>query len=139
MRTRTESRTELFGTGYRVAVERVAANVRALREGRGWTQEEAAFQCKDLDPTVFRVVEAARTNITIATLVRLAEGFGVDVQRLLDPAPPLEKRGRGRPKKASRTASSAASTLTEAETVGADDASPREAAPKVESGQDPTS
>lgn len=100
MKQRPESRAPLFGEGYRAVVERVAANVRKLREARGWTQEEAAFQCKELDPTVFRVVEAARTNITVATLARLAEGFGVDVRDLFDPAPPFVKRKRGRPKKA---------------------------------------
>ncbi|MFO0601687.1 MAG: helix-turn-helix transcriptional regulator [Polyangiales bacterium] len=100
MRKRVETRAELFGEGYRAAVERVAANVRELRTTRGWTQEEAAFQCKQLDPTLFRVVEAARSNLTVATLVRLAEGFGVEVQALFAPAPPFKKRGRGRPKKA---------------------------------------
>ncbi len=87
--------------GYQSVVDRVAANVRRLREVKGWTQEEAAHQCSGLHATLYRTVEAGRTNVTAATLARLSEGFGVDVVELFVPAPPLEKRKRGRPPKKS--------------------------------------
>jgi transcriptional regulator with XRE-family HTH domain len=85
--------------GYQSVVDRVAANVRRLREVKGWTQEEAAHQCSGLHATLYRTVEAGRTNVTAATLARLSEGFGVDVVELFVPAPPLVKRRRGRPPK----------------------------------------
>lgn len=100
MKQRAPDRARLFETeGYRAVVERVAANVRRLREARGWTQEEAAHRCAELDATLYRVIEAARTNITAATVSRLCEGFEVDVVELFVPAAPLAKRRRGRPPK----------------------------------------
>lgn len=102
MKQRAASRAELFGDTYRAVVERIAANVRRLRDLRGWTQEEAAHQCNDLDLTLWRMVESGRTNITAATLARLVDGFAVDVGELFAPAPPLEKRRPGRPRKVER-------------------------------------
>lgn len=103
MKQRPEKRVKHFGNAYRVVVERVAANVRRLREAQGWTQEEAAHQCGELDATLYRVVEAARSNVTASTVARLCEGFGVDVSELYAPAPPLVKRKRGRPPKRAQT------------------------------------
>lgn len=79
-------------------VERIAANLRRLRDARGWTQDEAVQYCGDLDLTLYRSVESGRSNITAATLSRLCQGFAVDVAEFFVPAPPLEKRPRGRPK-----------------------------------------
>jgi transcriptional regulator with XRE-family HTH domain len=99
VKERAPSRAELFETeGYRVVVERIAANVRRLRDDRGWTQEHAADACDGLDTTVYRAIEAGRSNVTANTLSRLCEGFAVDVAELFAPAPPLVKRPRGRPK-----------------------------------------
>ncbi len=98
VKKRAESRVQLFGPTYRAVVERVASNVRRLRAERGWTQEECAFQCGDLDVTLLRMVESGRTNITAATVARLVDGFGVDVRDLYEPAPPLVRK-RGRPPK----------------------------------------
>lgn len=98
MKQRAPARVQLVKTpGYQSVVERVAANVRRLREARGWTQEEAAHQCAGLHATLYRTVEAGRTNVTASTIARLCDGFGVDVMELFLPAPPLEKRKRGRP------------------------------------------
>lgn len=87
--------------GYEEIVERVAVNVRRLREARGWTQEDAAHRCAGLHVTLYRTVETGRTNITAATLARLCAGFEVDVKELFEPAPPLVRRKRGRPPKSS--------------------------------------
>lgn len=99
MKQRAEGRVPLFGPTYRVVVERVASNVRRLRRERGWTQEEAAHRCGDLDLTLLRMVESARTNITAVTVARICDGFGVDVSELYAPAPPLPKPTKGRPRK----------------------------------------
>lgn len=98
VKQRSKSRVQLFGATYRAVVERVASNVRRLRDARGWTQEECAFQCGDLDVTLLRMIESGRTNVTAATVARLVDGFGIDVRDLYEPAPPLVRK-RGRPPK----------------------------------------
>lgn len=101
MNRRPTDRVQLQKTpGYEEIVERVAANVRRLRETRGWTQEDAAHRCAGLHVTLYRMVEGGRANITATTLARLCAGFEVDVKELFVPAPPLVRRKRGRPSKA---------------------------------------
>ena len=68
MKERAPARVKLFGPTYEAMVARVGANVRRLREARGWTQEECAYRCNDLGPALLRTIEAGRTNITAATL-----------------------------------------------------------------------
>ncbi len=99
--TRAESRRPFFESPtYRQVLERLAANVRRLRAARGWTQEECAARCGDLDLTVLRAIEAARTNVTAATVSRLCEGFGVDVAEFYDARAAFVRRGPGRPRRA---------------------------------------
>ncbi len=98
MKERAQARVKLFGPTYDALVARVGTNVRRLREARGWTQEECAYQCKDLGPALLRTIEAGRTNITAATLARLCDGLQVDVAQLFAPADPPLKRKPGRPK-----------------------------------------
>lgn len=105
MRQRTPKRAALFETEIYVGiVGRVGANVRRLREARGWTQEELAALAKDMGPAMLRQIEAGRTNITAATLARLCEALEVDAAELLVPSAPLAPRGPGRP---ARTVASA--------------------------------
>lgn len=77
----------------------IAANVRRLREAKGWTQDEAAHQCLKMSELVYASIERAEANFTAVTLARLAIGFGVDVRALLDPAPAPPPRKPGRPRK----------------------------------------
>ncbi|HYD51671.1 MAG TPA: helix-turn-helix transcriptional regulator [Gemmatimonadaceae bacterium] len=49
--------------------------LRELRESRGWTLERAA-EATNLDLKHFQKVEAGKLNVTLVTLVRIAEGFG---------------------------------------------------------------
>ena len=99
MKPRAQSRVKHFGETYRAVAERVAANVRRLRDDRGWTQEECAHRCRELDLTLLRAIEAGHANLTLATLARLSDGFGIDVREFFEAAPPLIKRPRGRPAK----------------------------------------
>lgn len=69
-------------TAYREIAEQLAANVRALRAERGWTQEQAAEHC-DLPFQSYQPIEYAKTNFTAVTLSRLCDGFGVDASELL--------------------------------------------------------
>ena len=100
MRQRRETREKLYqGAAYLRTLARIAANVRRLREAKGWTQEEAAFQCDDMASPLLRRVELAATNVTALTLSRLAQGFGVDVAELLAPVEEPPPRKAGRPRK----------------------------------------
>ncbi|MBK6533998.1 MAG: helix-turn-helix transcriptional regulator [Deltaproteobacteria bacterium] len=86
MKQRKSQRTALYETATYVSlVGRIGANVRRLRHGRGWTQEECAFRCNDLGPALLRTIESGRTNITAATIARLCDGLGVDAARALRP------------------------------------------------------
>jgi transcriptional regulator with XRE-family HTH domain len=84
------SRTYRRSKRFRVEVAALGKRVRALRKTRGWTLEEASERMH-LDLKHFQKVEAgprAKLNITMVTLVRIAEGFGVPMARLFG--------GRGR-------------------------------------------
>jgi len=101
MRPRNKAREARYeSAAYLGLLGRIGANVRRLREAKGWTQEEAAFQCDDLAAPLLRRIELGATNITALTLSRIAEGFGVDASEFLLPAKPTPKRKAGRPKKA---------------------------------------
>ena len=75
---------------------RVGTALRRLRDARGWTQEEAADRC-GMHTFGYRVFENAQSNLTLASLARLACGLGVDAVELLQPAPVPDSRPRGRP------------------------------------------
>ena len=55
--------------------------VRELREDRGWTLERAA-EAMNLDLKHLQKVEAGKLNVTLVTLVRIAEGLGESVSAL---------------------------------------------------------
>jgi transcriptional regulator with XRE-family HTH domain len=78
-------------------VNRIAANVRARRAELGLTQPEAAARC-GMRLQLYQAVEGARRNVTVTTLARLCDGLGMDVRNLFDPAPPIARRGPGRPR-----------------------------------------
>lgn len=86
---------------WRVVAAFVTSNVRRLREKAGWTQAEAAERA-GLDLKHYQEVEGTRINLTIKTIAGLANAFGVEPRRLLDPAPKPVRRPRGRPPRASR-------------------------------------
>lgn len=63
----------------------VASHVRALRTARGWSLDELAGRSGVSKGMVVQI-EAARTNPSVGTLVRIADAFGVTIARLLEPA-----------------------------------------------------
>lgn len=99
MKKRTPSRVKLLGGTYGDLMVRVAVNTRRLREAQGLTQDDCAARCHDLGPAALRMIEAGRSNVTLATLARLCDGLAVEVTELFVPAPvsELPKRGPGRP------------------------------------------
>jgi ribosome-binding protein aMBF1 (putative translation factor) len=63
---------------YRRELRELGQRLRALRQERGWTLEEASEQV-GIDWRHIGRVELGELNVTIATLVRLAVGYGVKV------------------------------------------------------------
>ncbi|HYN41245.1 MAG TPA: helix-turn-helix transcriptional regulator [Thermoanaerobaculia bacterium] len=62
---------------------RLALAVRRERKKRGWTQEETSERA-GLNPRHLQKLEAAELNVTLETLTRLCEAFGIDVRDLFD-------------------------------------------------------
>ena len=58
--------------------------VRELREARGWTLERAA-EAMNLDLKHLQKVEAGKLNVTLVTVVRIAEGLDEPVAALFVP------------------------------------------------------
>jgi transcriptional regulator with XRE-family HTH domain len=63
----------------------VGANVRRLREQRGWSQEQLAFEC-GLHRTYVSGVERGVRNPTVLVLQDLATALDVPAAKLLEPA-----------------------------------------------------
>ena len=69
--------------------KQLGKHIRALRKERGWTLEEASEKTQ-VAPKHLQKVESGVLNVTLVTLVRIAEGFGTSVRDLfplLDPTP----------------------------------------------------
>jgi transcriptional regulator with XRE-family HTH domain len=66
----------------RAALRRLGANLLKLRQAKKWSQEEAAGQCGMTQQQTYQQIEAAKVNVTVQTLMRLAGGFGVDIRDL---------------------------------------------------------
>ncbi len=62
----------------------LAEVTRALRLARGWTLEEAAERA-DVDVRHVQLLERGTANPTMATLLRVARGFGVPMEALFRP------------------------------------------------------
>lgn len=72
----------------------VAGNVRRLRLRAGMTQELLA-QASKVAPRFLQALEAGKTNLTLASLVSVANALDVEPGRLLRRAPaPARKPGR---------------------------------------------
>ena len=75
------SRLVRDSTSYAKAVEELGTAVRKLRQARKWTLEQAGEEM-GFDATQIAKIEAGAVNITLVTLVRLADGFGVPIKAL---------------------------------------------------------
>lgn len=62
----------------------VGRNVRRLREGRGMTQEQLAFDAR-IDLTYVGGIERGRRNPSLMVMARLAEALGAELKELLEP------------------------------------------------------
>ncbi len=86
------------GPRYQAEAKALGVRTRELREKRGWTLERAA-EAMDLDLKHLQKVEAGKLNVTLVTLVRIAEGLAVPVATLFTaPAVAVEVQAK-RPKR----------------------------------------
>jgi transcriptional regulator with XRE-family HTH domain len=75
---------------------RLGLNIRALREAQGLTLLEASERM-DVAPKHLQRVEHGGSasggpiNVTLVTLVRIADGLGTSVHNLFAPPPPAKK------------------------------------------------
>ena len=70
---------------YAAELAALGASVRKLRRLRRWTLEHAAERMS-LDLKHLQKVEAGLLNITMVTLVRIADGLGVPLRALFAPS-----------------------------------------------------
>jgi transcriptional regulator with XRE-family HTH domain len=99
-RRRSRARAALYRSpSYLAVLERVAVNLRNLREAQELTQEEAAAKA-EMGLRLWQAIETASANVTMLTLARICDGLGTDCSKLFarvaNPGAALERR-RGRP------------------------------------------
>ena len=75
------SRTYRSTASYKKSVAALGKQIRKLRQARGWTLEQAA-EAMSMDATQLAKIEAGSLNVTLVTLVRIADGLGVKVGML---------------------------------------------------------
>lgn len=73
------SRTYRRSARFLAEVAQLGRRLRAVRKARGWTLDQAA-EATGVDLKHIQMIEAGKLNVTVLTLVRLAEGFGVEVR-----------------------------------------------------------
>lgn len=73
------------GTSARPDRAALAHNVRRLRFGRGWSQEELAAFAGERRQAMISEIETATANPTLDTLEHIATALGVRVYDLLRP------------------------------------------------------
>ncbi|UCC32789.1 MAG: helix-turn-helix transcriptional regulator [Phycisphaerales bacterium] len=62
-----------------IALVRLGANLRKVREAKGWSQEELAFQC-GIHRTYVGSVERGEYNVTILTLRKFTKALGISLR-----------------------------------------------------------
>jgi transcriptional regulator with XRE-family HTH domain len=77
------------------ALSSLAANIRRLRERRGWTQEQLAEEA-GVATRYVQTLESPKANPRASILVAIADALAVDVGRLFQPAT-FQAREPGRP------------------------------------------
>lgn len=65
-------------------------HLRALREDQELTLEQAAERM-DVAPKHLQKIEAGKINLTLVSLVRIADGLGTSVRNLFPRPPPAKK------------------------------------------------
>lgn len=81
---------------YKDTAKAIGSRARELREGRGLTLEQASA-AMDLDLKHLQKVEAGQVNVTLVTVLRVADGLGVPPAQLFgEGATQKRRKPRGR-------------------------------------------
>jgi len=78
---RWPSRMHRSTPSYKRTISALGKQIRKLRQARGWTLEQAA-EAMSMDATQLAKIEAGALNVTLVTLVRIADGLQVKVGML---------------------------------------------------------
>ena len=73
---------------YIAEAKALGERVRAIRKARGWTYDKAA-ELTGLDFQHIQKIEAGKLNVTLLTLVRIAEGYGVALVEFFSDSNPV--------------------------------------------------
>ena len=77
----------------------VGRRISELRTALDLTQRDLGERC-EIDIKYMQDIEGGRQNLTLRTLLKVAEALGVEVQRLFEaPENTRARRGPGRPRK----------------------------------------
>jgi transcriptional regulator with XRE-family HTH domain len=85
---------ERFPARRSAALRALAANLRRLRNSRGWSQDALAREAR-VDQNAISLIENRRSNPTIVAIESLAKAFDVPVAELLTPQTASKKTGAG--------------------------------------------
>lgn len=80
-REQRPSRSYRASARYISAAKLLGRRIRELRKARGWTLYEAS-DAMDIDLKHLQRLETGSLNVTLVTLVRIAEGLGVELDEL---------------------------------------------------------
>lgn len=80
------SRSYRTSARYISAAKLLGGRIRELRKARGWTLYEAS-DAMDIDLKHLQRLETGSLNVTLVTLVRVAEGLGMQLNELFSFAP----------------------------------------------------
>ena len=85
-REQRPSRSYRSSARYISAAKLLGGRIRKLRKARGWTLYEAS-DAMDIDLKHLQRLETGSLNVTLVTLVRVAEGLGVQLNELFSFTP----------------------------------------------------
>lgn len=66
-----------------LVLQSFAENVARIREKKGLSLNQVAANCKLTNPKI-SLIESGRVNVTLMTIIELAEGLGVTPKQLVD-------------------------------------------------------
>jgi len=69
---------------YTLAARRLGLRLRAMRKAREWTLEKTSEKT-GLELSHIQQIEAGKINVTLATLLRIADGLGAPLHALFEP------------------------------------------------------
>ena len=67
----------------KIALARIGANIRRLRDERGISQQDLAAACNFEKSNMSRI-EAGGTNMTVGTLLKICEALGAELGEVVD-------------------------------------------------------